>query len=157
MHVPLLLGSSILAMDCSAPTNSGIWHGSTAFSLEERATIQEAQDWLCAQVEDECAPIIWDRAPGDRSYHTIVKDRAPSSPDSPVGAEYTGGRIFLPSDYCLRGMAAHEFGHWRKLDHLPEGETGLMAPTIVTDTLEWSAADERECARVSCRIPPPNL
>jgi len=141
----VLILSLVLAGCGEAPW---AWKGTTDFTPEERVQIEEAQAFVCQHTDRECLPIEWSRAPGDRSPYTIVRAEIKGA----GYADLAEGLILLyPTVPPMRRVAAHEFGHWTGMQHLPQGTSGLMFAEIGSNVLEWSEADEQECLRVDCR------
>lgn len=145
-----------VAVEClvgCAPDHT--WHGDTSFTLEERAAIETANEWLASRLGDDAYAIVWDLPPGDEApAYSIRNGRVPA----PFMATREHHRIridtsmFSPGPYrigALTQVTAHEFGHERGMEH-HEGE-GLMNP-IEDTALHWTSLDEDECKRVSaCR------
>lgn len=124
------------------------WHGSTAFSTDERLQIQQARDWIDEHTVGGSHPIWWDRAPSDHGNGAVIRA---ASPDGHPPAQIEFARIYLdPSQYAglLHGYAAHEWGHSVGMCHLAVDEPGVMNPFIGSDEMQWTENDEREWQRV---------
>lgn len=126
------------------------WQGTTDFTSEERAQIEEAQAFVCAKTNRECRPIEWVRAPADPQGYGIVRDESLYKDAKHTTLGVFDGRLFLRPGPTMRRVAAHEFGHVTGMTDLPPG-AGLMSHAIPSNDLEWTDADEQECRRVECR------
>lgn len=137
---------ALLAAGCAAGTDD-VWHGDTAFTLDERSAIESGAAFTAAHVGQPVPVIIWDGAP-DYSHHERgirrehidqAKWGAPGIVTLAYGNEY--GITFEPGLGSVQeAVAAHEFGHSFGLVH--HAEPGLMNP--IATHIEWLPADESE-------------
>jgi len=118
-----------------------VWHGDTSWSLEDRAIIEESNQWVATHTGTRKVPIVWDLEPGADVLSVgwaIVKGKAGGGLSNPSNHSTTFTDLGNP----LGAISAHEFGHLIGLDHTPDPRSFMYwAPEF----REWTDTDEVFC------------
>ena len=145
LSLAFLLSLASVIGGCGA---GDVFHGDVTFTLEERHSIEHANLWLAATLEEAPFEIVWDLphpvdgVEVDISVASIRRGRAPSQASNVEG--WTQGEravsIRVSADHQrLETVTAHELGHCRGLKH--HNGPGLMNPHGESK-LEWTIWDE---------------
>ncbi len=128
-------------------------HGDVAFSASERADIERGNAFIAERLGQEPYDIVWDLPhPSDpSSVGELVIVRGCSRPTFSGTGDVNAHVEIAPDELVASGstedlavIAAHEFGHTRRLGHLPADVPGLMNPSS-EHSLVWTDADQAQC------------
>jgi hypothetical protein len=148
-----LLIAMLLGLSLSCASKQDPMHGDVSFTAEERSAIERGNVFIAERVGQEPYDIVWDLPhptdPSSGGALTIV--RGCSRPTFSGTGEINGHVEIAPDRLVASGstedlavIAAHEFGHTRRLQHLPADVAGLMNPST-EHSLVWTDADQAKC------------
>lgn len=147
----IVLGVGLVLAGCS--TNTQPLRGDVAFSADERDAIERGNVFVAERLGVEPYDIVWDLPhPADPSSVGELVIVRGCSRQTFSGTGDVNGHVEISPDALassgstedLAVIAAHEFGHTRRLQHLPADVPGLMNPST-EHALIWTAADQAQC------------
>lgn len=123
------------------PQEPQVWHGDISWSPEDRAIIEESNQWVATHTGTRKVPIVWDLEPEADVFSVgwaIIKGKAGGGMSN-IGNHST---TFTDLGNPLGAISAHEFGHLVGLDHTPDP---LSFMYFAPEFRDWTDTDEVYC------------
>lgn len=147
-----LIALAVIVMAASGclELETNVVHGDVTFTAAERVEIERGNVWIAERVGKPAYEIVWDLPhpsdPDSYCRHCVIR----TTPDARTwGLGSWAARVTLALEPGVQGdsvaiLAAHEFGHTHRLEHLPADVAGIMNPNT-EPALTWTDADQAQC------------